>query len=332
MGRPLLNEETTSIQEGYRGMKAREQMAKEEDEEIKKMEQKSRDIEDRLGISLDDPKVVEAATKIQAGFRGAQTRRNLKNPIIIVDKTETEYSEYESESSYTYEDEDEESESLQESPKTPKTAVEDFSQSIQSIAGFKPTAMIGSWVQRRKLRQKVLTSFEEDDMATKIQAGYRGMKTREDAKPKPPSIAGFRVSAHIANWAQKTKKRRKVTRPMTSTEEDDVATRIQSGFRGMTVREKMKMEEQQSHGQTTIHVLEVKRDEQKLKENKSGDSEGYSESFQYDSETQMEGSESEDESSESEEGVKVDKDKTPFALLKSLHGIMNIASSSSSLQ
>ena len=100
-------------------------------------------------------------------------------------------------------DEDGESESLQERPQTPKTAVEDFSQSIPSIAGFKATAMIGSWVQRRKLRPKVLNSFEEDDIATKIQAGYRGMKTREDARPKPPTIAGFRVSAHIANWAQK---------------------------------------------------------------------------------------------------------------------------------
>ena len=68
-----------------------------------------------------------------------------------------------------------------------------------------------------------------------------------------------------------------------------------------------------------------------MKENKSGDSERYSESFEYDSEKQMEGSESEDESSESEEDVKVDKDKTPFALLKSLHGIMNIASSRSRL-
>ena len=151
---PLLNDVATNIQAGYRGMKAREQMAKEEDDEIKKMEQQSRDIEDRLGISLDDPKVVEAATKIQAGFRGAQT----------------------------------------------------FSQSIPSIAGFKATAIIGSWDQRRKLIPKVLTSFEKDDIATKTQAGYRGMKTREDARHKPSTIAGFRVSAHIINWAQKTKK------------------------------------------------------------------------------------------------------------------------------
>ena len=52
--------------------------------------------------------------------------------------------------------EDEESESFQERPKTPKTAVEDFSQSIPSISWFKAKAMIESWVQRRKLRPKVL--------------------------------------------------------------------------------------------------------------------------------------------------------------------------------
>ena len=43
----------------------------------------------------------------------------------------------------------------------------------------------------------------------------------------------------------------------------------------MKVREEMKMEEQQSHGPTTIHVLEVKGDEQKMKENKSADSESF---------------------------------------------------------
>ena len=42
-------------------------------------------MKDRLGISLDDPKFVEAATKIHAGFRGVQTRRNDKNTIIIAD-------------------------------------------------------------------------------------------------------------------------------------------------------------------------------------------------------------------------------------------------------
>ena len=37
----------------------------------------------------------------------------------------------------------------------------------------------------------------------------------------------------------------------------------------MKVREDMKMEEQHSHGLTTIHVLEVKQDQQKSKDNRS---------------------------------------------------------------
>ena len=146
----------------------------------------------------------------------------------------------ESESSYIYEDEDEDSESLQEQPKTPKTAVEDFSQSISSIAGFKATAMIGSWIQRKNLRPKPITTLDEDDMATKIQAGYRGMKTREESRPKPPTIAGFRATAYVTNWSKKKKKREKIIKPMTDIEEDEVATKIQSGFRGMKIRKKSK--------------------------------------------------------------------------------------------
>ena len=236
---PIFNEAATSIQAGYRGMEAREKMEEENDEENVRIQQKNWDIEERLDISFDDPKVVEAATKIQAGFRGVKTRRNLKNPTIVVDKMDTEYSEFESETSYSYEDEDEESESLQERPKTPKTAVEDFSQSISSIAGFKATAMIGSWIQRKNLRPKPITTLDEDDIATKIQAGYRGMKTREESRPKPPTIAGFRATAYVTNWSKKNKKREKIIKPMTDIEEDEVATKIQSGFRGMKIREKV---------------------------------------------------------------------------------------------
>ena len=65
-----------------------------------------------------------------------------------------------------------------------KTATEDFSQSIPSIAEFITIAMIRSWVQRRKLQPKVLTSFEEYDIATKIQAGYRNQR---GSKPETSS-------------------------------------------------------------------------------------------------------------------------------------------------
>ena len=133
---PVSNEVATSIQAGYKGMVTREQMEKEDVAQKRKIEQIGRNIEDRLGIDLEDPKVIEAATKIQAGFRGAKTRKDLKNPQIVPDTSDKEYSEYESENSYLYEDEDEDSESYEERAITPKTAVENFSQGV-SIAGFR---------------------------------------------------------------------------------------------------------------------------------------------------------------------------------------------------
>ena len=224
---PAIDDVATALQAGYKGMITREKMKTEEVKEEKKIVEKSQDIENKLGTDFDDPKIVESATTIQASFRGS----------TVPDTSDKEYSEYESESSYYYEDEDEESESYQERPKSPKTAVESFSQTVPSIAGFKATAIIGSWIQRRKQQPRPLTSSEENDIWTKIQAGYRGMRTREDAKPKP-NIAGFRVSTHIVNWSQKTKKR--IRRPLSDLEIDDVATRIQAGFRGMKAREEMR--------------------------------------------------------------------------------------------
>ena len=224
---PAIDDVATALQAGYKGMITREKMKTEEDKEEKKIVEKSQDIENKLGTDLDHPKIAESATTIQASFRGA----------TVPDNSDKEYSEYESESSYYYEDEDEESESYQERPKSPKTAVESFSQTVPSIAGFKATAIIGSWIQRRKQQPRALTTSEENDIATKIQAGYRGMRTREDARPKP-SIAGLRVSTHIVNWSQKTKKI--IRRPLSDLEIDDAATRIQAGFRGMKAREEMR--------------------------------------------------------------------------------------------
>ena len=206
---------------------------------------KGKDIEDRLGISLNDPEVIKAATKIQAGFRGVQTRKSIKKrkpPEIVVDETTaTEYSDCTSENSYTYtyEDEDEESESLEDRPASPPTAVSNFSKDTISIAGFKASALIGSWVSRRKnAMQRPMTVEEENEAATKIQAGYRGMRTRESQRnTQTKTIAGFKATMAIGAWA----KRRKVRqfKPLEGEEEDEVATKIQAGYRGMKVREEV---------------------------------------------------------------------------------------------
>ena len=47
-----------------------------------------------------------------------------------------------------------------------------------NIAGFKASAMISHWLKRR-VRVRPMTESEAEEAATKIQAGYRGLVTRE---------------------------------------------------------------------------------------------------------------------------------------------------------
>ena len=123
----------TGLQAGYKGMKAREEQKLKDAEEVADI--KNKEIEERLDIDLEDPDVVKATTKIQAGFRGAMTRKSMKEkkkepsstrvvktPEIIVDKGSESGSEY----TYTYIEEsegEEESESLSERPDSPLTAI-----------------------------------------------------------------------------------------------------------------------------------------------------------------------------------------------------------------
>ena len=99
-----------------------------------------KEIEENLDIDLEDPDVVKATTKIQAGFRGAMTRKTMKDkkkekddpassrivktPEIVVDKGSSSGSEYTYEYTYVEESEgEEESESLTERPDSPLTAI-----------------------------------------------------------------------------------------------------------------------------------------------------------------------------------------------------------------
>ena len=120
----------TGLQAGYKGMKTREEH-KAREEKIS-ADMKNKEIEEALDIDLDDPDVVKATTKIQAGFRGAMTRKTMKKktgtaassrvtPEIVVDRGSDSSSEY----TYTYieESEEEDSESLGERPDSPLTAI-----------------------------------------------------------------------------------------------------------------------------------------------------------------------------------------------------------------
>ena len=135
-----LDDMATGLQAGYKGMKVREEQKVKDEEEVKVANIKNKEIEERLDIDLEDPDVVKATTKIQAGFRGAMTRKTMKEkkkekddpastrivktPEIVVDKGSSSGSEYTYEYTYVEESEgEEESESLTERPDSPLTAI-----------------------------------------------------------------------------------------------------------------------------------------------------------------------------------------------------------------
>ena len=135
-----LDDMATGLQAGYKGMKVREEQRVKDEEEVTVANIKNKEIEERLDIDLEDPDVVKATTNIQAGFRGAMTRKSMKKkygekddpassrivktPEIVVDKGSSSGSEYTYEYTYVEESEDEEeSESLTERPDSPLTAI-----------------------------------------------------------------------------------------------------------------------------------------------------------------------------------------------------------------
>ena len=173
----------TLLQAGYRGMVVREEVKEQDELEIKAIALKGKQIEARLGIDLEDPSVIRSATLIQAGFRGARTRRDMKTKeplqkVEIVIAGSEAGSESQSEYTYEYEDEEEESESLEDRPASPLTAIASNGRDELNIAGFRASALITTWLQRRR-RLRPMTEAEKDVMASRIQAGYRGMLTRE---------------------------------------------------------------------------------------------------------------------------------------------------------
>ena len=113
----------THIQAGFRGAKIREEFKELEEKQEAAVQEEGKEIEARLGIDLGNPEVVKATTMLQAGFRGAITRRSLREKREGAGEVTESGSEY---STFTWVEEsegDEDEESLSEKPWTPVTAV-----------------------------------------------------------------------------------------------------------------------------------------------------------------------------------------------------------------
>ena len=78
-------EAALKIQAGFRGYKTRkevkDQMAKEEKKGEETKVEKKKEEEEEVDIDLNDPEVEQAALKIQAGFKGFQARKEIKDKM-----------------------------------------------------------------------------------------------------------------------------------------------------------------------------------------------------------------------------------------------------------
>ena len=259
---PEVEAAATKIQAGFKGHKARKQLKEQRatteieevesgGEETKAKEEATEDTataaedDEVIDIDLTDPDVEAAATKIQAGFKGHKTRRDMKksqmSTVTEKDKEQDEPAKDKSEKDETKEEE------IDIDLNDPE--VEAAATKIQ--AGFK------GHKTRKEMKEKeaaeVTTSAAEDDevididlndpeveaAATKIQAGFKGHKTRKEMKEAKSSQADDDKTNDEADKAVKADEN-EIDIDLDDPEVEAAATKIQAGFKGHKARKQVK--------------------------------------------------------------------------------------------
>ena len=169
---PDVAKSATKIQAGFRGKKARSEVAKMkkeiEVEEIKDEQITTEPVtaEEEIDIDLNDPDVAKSATKIQAGFRGKKARQE-----VIKMKESKHDTPGESRTN---------SDTLQTAEET--IGVLEKGESGKDVDRDKESSKGNT--KKKKSRSIDWEDPEIDKAATAIQAGFKGMKVREEMKQK----------------------------------------------------------------------------------------------------------------------------------------------------
>merc|ERR1712037_978282 len=127
--------------------------------------------EEEIDIDMDDPETAKAATKIQASFRGSQSRKEVKQ-MKDADGTKKKF--------------DPDDPEVDEAATTIQSGYKNMKAREAKKKEEKPMEMAEDTVkgQGNEEIDIDLDDPETEMAATKIQAGYKGMKTRKEMKAK----------------------------------------------------------------------------------------------------------------------------------------------------
>ncbi|VDI75234.1 Hypothetical predicted protein [Mytilus galloprovincialis] len=279
---PEVEKAATKIQAGFRGHQTRKEMQSKTDVKSEtKVDQSKQSETEEVDIDLNDPEVEKAATKIQAGFRGHKTRKEMLSKTDVQTSQEKEPKKEEEEVDIDLND-----------PEVEKAAIK-----IQAgFKGFQTRKEMQSKKSETEVKTEEKTEAKKEekqeeevdidledpataDAALKIQAGFRGYKTRkelqgqvEEGKTKESdSNTESKEETKTESKVEETKTESKVEETKTDSKEEEVdidltdpevekaATKIQAGFKGYKTRKGI----QDKKSETSV---EEKKEEEKTEE------------------------------------------------------------------
>ncbi|XP_063441376.1 glutamic acid-rich protein-like isoform X2 [Mytilus trossulus] len=262
---PEVEKAATKIQAGFRGHQTRKEMQSKTDVKSEtKVDQSKQSETEEVDIDLNDPEVEKAATKIQAGFRGHKTRKEMSSKTDVQTNQETEPKKEEEEVDIDLND-----------PEVEKAAIK-----IQAgFKGFQTRKEMQSKSEEKVPEKKEeveevvdidLNDPDVEKAAIKIQAGFKGFQTRKEMQSKKSDTE---VKTEQKTEAKKEEKQEEeVDIDLEDPATADAALKIQAGFRGYKTRKELQGQVEEGktkESESNTESKEETKTESKVEETKT---------------------------------------------------------------